>query len=73
MNKYHGGHLARWFARMIYAGWRFWAWQDPAIMWRHSDENGASITLAEGRDLFKQYVNTGGKFIPDPYEQMADG
>ena len=67
MNKYHDGWKARWFNRMVDAGWRFWIWQDSTIMWRHADEP-TTISVDEARDYFRQFVNTDGGYIPDPYE-----
>lgn len=70
MNKYHDGEFSRWVDRMTGAGWRWWLFVEPGIMWRHADAYKATINLSEAQDYFKQYVNTGGVFIPDPYEVM---
>lgn len=68
MNKYHDGEYIKWVKRMSDTGWRNWLWaSDGKIMWQHADE-WVQITLAESKDYFRQFVNTSGVYIPDPYE-----
>lgn len=67
MDKYNEGQKAQWFNRMFDAGWRFWLWQDNAVVWRHADEN-VELNIKESRDMFRQFVNTKGNYIPTPYE-----
>lgn len=71
MNKYHEGEKARWINRMINAGWCLWIFVDHAVMWRHADEP-TQIGIDESYDLFKQYVNTGGQYIPSPYDDFIE-
>lgn len=56
---------------MLDAGWQWWLTKnDEHIMFRHADED-ISLTIEQCNDLFKQWVNTGFRFIPDPYEEMG--
>jgi hypothetical protein len=71
MNKYHDGWKARWFKRMVDAGWRFWVWVDPDVMWCHADEP-VKIGLIEAEDYFRQFVNTDGEYIPTPYDVAGE-
>lgn len=62
-------HTQTWLHRMIDAGWRFapWTWGND-ILFRHADEYGAAITVAEAYVWLVQFCNT--LAIPDPYDVM---
>lgn len=63
----NSGWQKRWFVRMFDAGWRFWLFVDARHMWRHDDEP-VFLTVEQSHDLFIQFYNTNGSYIPTPYE-----